>query len=216
MIRLFKKARDPVSSFTHMLGAVLSFIGLIVMIIHMIKVPTNVLTIVSCVVFCLSLIALYCASGFYHYSNANQEVVNKLRKLDHAMIYVLIAGSYTPILLIIFDYPKWVLFGLAIWAVAFIGIIIKMCWMGAPRWLTSLIYILMGWAIMVDLPALKSMDKGAFSLLLAGGIFYTIGGVMYALKMPNFSKSFGFHETFHIMIMLGSLCHFLMVFKYVL
>lgn len=216
MINLFKKARDPVSSFTHIFGAILSAIGLLFVVVHVIKVPTETSRVVTTILFCLSLIALYLSSGIYHFSNAKDTVIKTLRKLDHSMIYVLIAGSYTPILLKIFDAPKSTIFISVIWAIAIIGIIINMFWINAPRWLTSLIYIMMGWAIAVDFPALKNLEKGALWLLFLGGVSYTIGGVIYAIKKPNFSPSFGFHETFHIMCLIGSLLHYLMVYRYVL
>jgi len=216
MVKLFKNARDPVSSFTHMFGAVLSIIGLLFVAVHAIIVPTQAVTLVSCLLFCTSLIALYFSSGFYHFSNGKQKVINILRKLDHAMIYVLIAGTYTPVLLKIFDYPKSIIFMSVIWGIAFTGIIIKMFWISAPRWLTTLIYILMGWAIAVDFNALASLETGAILLLFFGGMSYTVGGIMYVFKKPNFSSDFGFHETFHITCLIGSLLHYLMVYLYVL
>lgn len=215
MPSIFRKARDPISSYTHILGALLSAFGLLLMIFRLVTMSSTVVTAVSCILFCLSLIALYSASGFYHFSTSSEKVIKVLRKLDHAMIYVLIAGSYTPVLLKVLPPPKSYIFTIVIWAVALSGIIMKLFWINAPRWLTSSLYILMGWAIVIDFSALVQFDMGAMILLLIGGICYTVGGVIYAFKWPNFSKSFGFHEFFHIFCMLGSFFHFIMVFLYV-
>lgn len=216
MPRLFQKARDPVSSYTHFLGAALSALGLVVMAVHLFLSPGESMTVVvSCMLFCLSLIALYCASGFYHYSNAPAQVIVVLRKLDHAMIYVLIAGSYTPLLLNLLPRPGNVIFTVSIWGIALAGIVMKLCWITAPRWLGTSLYILMGWAIVVDIPALASVPPMGIFLLVAGGLSYTIGGVIYALKRPNLSFGFGFHELFHVFVLVGSLLHYVMIFFYI-
>lgn len=173
------------------------------------------LTVISSILFCLSLIALYCASSIYHFSNANAQVLLVLRKLDHAMIYVLIAGSYTPLLLTLLPRPNNIIFTTVMWVIALAGITMKLCWITAPRWLGTTLYILMGWAIVVDLPALGAMPAVGVGLLVAGGLAYTIGGVIYMIKHPNFSPSFGFHELFHIFVILGSVCHYFMVLFYI-
>lgn len=214
MPSIFKKARDPISSYSHFIGAGLSVLGLAVMVIHLLLTGSNAVTAVSSLLFCLSLIALYCASGIYHFAHSSPKVLLILRKLDHAMIYVLIAGSYTPVLLALLPHPKGAIFVGAIWGIAAIGILMKLCWFNAPRWLGTLLYLLMGWAIVVDLPALQGLYAPAMKLLAAGGILYTIGGIIYMLKWPNFSKEFGFHELFHIFVILGSVCHYFMVLMY--
>lgn len=216
MPRLFQKARDPISSYTHFLGAALSVLGLVAMAANLFLSPgVPMMVVVSCMLFCLSLIALYSASGFYHYSNAPAQVLVVLRKLDHAMIYVLIAGSYTPLLLNLLPRPGNVIFTVSIWGIALAGIVMKLCWITAPRWLGTSLYILMGWAIVVDIPALASVPAVGIVLLVAGGLSYTIGGVIYALKRPNLSIGFGFHELFHIFVLVGSLLHYIMVFFYI-
>lgn len=216
MPRIFQKARDPFSSYSHFLGAVLSVAGLVIMIFRLSFSPdASVLTIVSSILFCLSLIALYCASGTYHFSMAPANILLILRKLDHAMIYVLIAGSYTPLLLTLLPYPNNIIFTSAMWLIAAAGILMKLCWINAPRWLGTSLYIIMGWAILVDLPALGALPPAAVFLLAAGGISYTIGGVIYMIKHPNISPSFGFHELFHVFVVIGSVCHYLMVLFYI-
>lgn len=215
MPTIFQKARDPFSSYSHFVGAFLSLIGLVVMAVHFSIQSIPVLTVVSCLLFCCSLIALYCASGIYHFAKASEKVLLLLRKLDHAMIYVLIAGSYTPLLLSLLPRPKGAIFTCAIWAIAAGGIVMKLFWMNAPRWLGTSLYILMGWAILVDAPALTRLSTPAMTLLATGGILYTIGGIIYAVKHPNLSPSFGFHELFHVFVILGSICHYFMVFFFI-
>ncbi|MCI8648867.1 MAG: hemolysin III family protein [Anaerotruncus sp.] len=216
MPKFFQMARDPISSYTHFLGAALSLLGMAVMSVQLLlDANANLTTVISSLLFCLSLIALYSASGIYHFSRASAKVIAILRKLDHAMIYVLIAGSYTPLLLRLLPTPNNWLFTGGIWAAALLGITIKLCWMNAPRWLGTSLYILMGWAILIDLSALGALPAAAITLLAGGGVLYTIGGVIYMCKLPNFSPSFGFHELFHIFVLAGSLCHYLMVLFYI-
>ncbi|MGI5967848.1 MULTISPECIES: PAQR family membrane homeostasis protein TrhA [Anaerotruncus] len=216
MPRIFLRARDPISSYSHFIGAGLSLVGLIVMAVHLaLKPAPTPQLVISCLLFCLSLIALYCASGIYHFSMASEKVLLVLRKLDHAMIYVLIAGTYTPLLLNLLPKPGNVIFTTVMWGIAAAGIGMKLLWMNAPRWLGTTLYILMGWAIVVDLPALGQLPVFGIVLLVAGGLSYTAGGIIYMVKHPNFSDRFGFHEFFHLFVILGSLCHYFMVLLYI-
>lgn len=215
MPAFFQKARDPISSYSHFIGAGLSLVGLFGMALRFIVEDRTLVTVLSSLLFCISLIALYSASGIYHFSQAGAKAIRILRKLDHAMIYVLIAGSYTPILLFILPLEKGIPFTMMIWAVALAGILFKLCWINAPRWLGTLLYLAMGWAILIDPGALTNLSGPALFLLAAGGIFYTIGGTIYLFKYPNLSPSFGFHEIFHIFVVLGSICHYFMVFFFI-
>ena len=175
----------------------------------------------SFIVFIVSMILLYGASTMYHSFNINDRVNKILKKLDHAMIFVLIAGSYTPICLIVL--PKNIglpLLGL-IWLIAALGIIFKMFWVTCPLWLSSVMYIAMGWlCVLAFSPLIKNLAGAAFTWLLAGGIIYTIGGVIYAIKTPKIKafnerhRYFGTHEIFHLFVMGGSICHFILVFEY--
>ena len=215
MPAFFQKARDPISSYSHFIGAGLSLVGLFGMALRFIVEDRTLVTVLSSLLFCISLIALYSASGIYHFSQAGAKAIRILRKLDHAMIYMLIAGSYTPILLFILPPEKGIPFTMMIWAVALAGILFKLCWINAPRWLGTLLYLAMGWAILIDPGALTNLSGPALFLLAAGGIFYTIGGTIYLFKYPNLSPSFGFHEIFHIFVVLGSICHYFMVFFFI-
>lgn len=210
------KAREPISSLTHLYGIVFSAVATVLLILKATiwSVPSWS-NLVAVILFGCSLIALYTASTVYHYYTGSSKTLKVLRKLDHAMIYVLIAGTYTPILLKFLPAPKGYLFTAAIWACAIAGITIKLCWFTAPRWLQTALYIAMGWAILFDVSALMAMAPLAVGLLAAGGISYTVGGIIYILKKPNFSEMFGFHELFHIFVLLGSIFHVVMIFLFV-
>lgn len=216
MSRYMMKARDPISSLTHLIGAIFFAVATILLICKtVIWSEWSVKVLVGVILFGGSLVALYTASSVYHFFNGSQNTLLVLRKLDHAMIYVLIAGTYTPILLrYLAGLESW-FFTIAMWVCAVIGILIKLCWFSAPRWLQTVLYIVMGWAILFDISIFQSMTGVAVFLLAAGGISYTVGGVIYMLKKPNLSKQFGFHELFHIFVLMGSLFHFLMIFFYV-
>lgn len=210
------KAREPISSLTHLYGIIFSAVATVLLILKATiwSVPSWS-NLVAVILFGCSLIALYTASTVYHYYTGSSETLKVLRKLDHAMIYVLIAGTYTPILLKFLPAPKGYWFTAAIWACAIAGIAIKLCWFTAPRWLQTVLYIAMGWAILFDVSALMAMTPFAAALLAAGGISYTVGGIIYILKKPNFSEMFGFHELFHIFVLLGSVFHVVMIFLFV-
>ncbi len=216
MPTFFWKAKDPISSYTHFLGAVFSVIGAVLLVIKSAANPANnLLHMLSVVVFAISLIALYSASSIYHFVNLSEAANFRLRKLDHSMIFVLIAGTYTPLIYNLFSQPMATYFTVAMWVVALIGTLLKVFFFKAPRWLSTVLYIAMGWAIVVDLPAVAALGPMGIALLVAGGIAYTVGGIIYMIKKPNFSKEFGFHEFFHVFVLLGSLCHFLCIYFFV-
>ena len=211
--------KELVSAYTHLAGAVLAVIGFILMIIKALNIGKLEVEI-SILVFGLSLILLYLMSTTYHMVDPSYIKEKKiLRKLDHIMIFVLIAGTYTPICLINL---KDMLIGnvllIVVWAVALIGLFIKLFWINAPRWIATSLYILMGWTVIfVIKPVVANLNGGAIFWLLCGGISYTLGGIIYGLKKPNLTfKNFGFHELFHIFILLGSACHFIMVYFYII
>ena len=214
---MLSKFREPVSSLTHLVGAFLSAIGLILLIKYSLD-NSNAYNTIILGVFGISSILLYSASSTYHKSISSKKVIKVLRRVDHSMIYVLIAGTYTPICLIALKGAMGTFLFLGIWILALIGIVLKIVWFNAPRWLYTGFYILMGWiSIIAVVPIIKAISLGGFMWLLAGGLFYTIGGVIYATKRPRINlKLFGFHEIFHIFIMLGSLCHYILMFKYIM
>lgn len=216
MPRIFQKARDPFSCYSHFLGAVGSVIGLFLMLSHAVRQYAGAMTMVSVSLFCLSLTALYTASAVYHYALAGEQTLRLLKKLDHSMIYILIAGSYTPIVLRYLKAPDSYLFLAVIWGIALFGIAVKLLWIDAPRLLGTILYLLMGWAVLFRLDVVLSMATPAIVLLALGGLSYTIGGVIYILKKPNCSPLIGFHELFHLFVLAGSLAHYLVVYWFVL
>ena len=211
------KMREPVSGLTHLIGAVLSAIGLVLMIYYAVSKGT-VWHIVSFSIFGGSLILLYTASTLYHLLNISEKGVRVLRKIDHMMIYVLIAGTYTPICLIPLRGGWGYSILITIWGIAITGIIMKLLWFDAPRWLYTLFYLIMGWLIVIALwPIAKTIPIAGVLWLIAGGLLYSIGAVIYGTKWPRLkSKVFGFHEIFHLFVLYGSFCHFWLMFRYLL
>lgn len=215
------KVRDLVSGLTHCIGAGLSLIGLVVLIVFA-SIWGDAYDIVSFTIFGTSLFLLYLFSTLYHWLNISEKGIRVFKKFDHMMIYVLIAATYTPVCLGPLRGPwGWSIFGV-IWGIAVLGIILTAVWIKAPRWLTTSIYIAMGWVVLIAIYPLVQAFKAAgllYSLwwLVAGGLFYTIGGLIYGLKWPKIqTKHWGFHEIFHIFVMLGSACHFWFILIYVL
>ncbi len=206
------KLKDPVSALTHFLGAVLSVVGLVFLIIK--ATDYSIWHLVSLTTFGISLILLYSASTVYHAVITSKKWEKVLRKIDHMMIFVLIAGSYTPICLLALRGPLgWSLFG-SIWGLAIGGIIMKAVWMSAPRWLSTLIYLVMGWLLAIAfVPFSRAVSVAGVGLLLGGGFFYSTGAIIYGIKWPNL-KFFGFHEIFHLFILGGSALHFWMMYQY--
>lgn len=211
------KLREPVSGITHLIGAVLSAVGLVLMVYYASVIGT-IWHIVSFSIFGGSLILLYTASTLYHLLCISDKGVRVLRKIDHMMIYVLIAGTYTPICLVPLRGSWGYSLLVTIWGIAITGIIMKLLWFDAPRWLYTLFYLVMGWLVVVAFwPMLKTIPAAGIAWMVAGGILYSIGAVIYGTKWPRInSKLFGFHEIFHLFVMYGSLCHFWMMFRYVL
>lgn len=214
---MFSKFRDPVSGLTHLFGVLASIVGLIVLVNISLQLR-NIRYLVASIVFGTSLILLYSASSIYHLTYASQKVIKVLRRIDHSMIYVLIAGSYTPICLISLRGKVGYSIFAIIWVLAILGIFIKNFWFSAPRWLSTSFYIAMGWLVVVAFyPLSKVMPLLGVMWLFTGGVLYTVGGIIYALKIPKMSnKYFGFHEIFHVFVMLGSLSHYWFVLKYII
>ena len=216
LYQYFLKGRDPISSMTHFIGAVCSVVLTLLMLfvgifIRHLSLGTNL----SLLIFGLSLIALYSASAYYHFIQTTPEREARVRKVDHAMIYVLIAGTYTPLCLYFMPPGHGLAFISIMWAIALVGIVVKIFWMSAPRWFSTAIYLLMGWAIIFDLKAFQGVPLACLALIAAGGIAYSVGAVMYIFKKPNPFPMLGFHELFHLFILLGSFLHFLAVFIFI-
>ena len=210
-----RKLTDPGSAITHFIAMVLAMLGAAPLLIKAARVP-DVLHVIALAIFILSMILLYAASTVYHSLDVSEIVNKRLRKLDHMMIFVLIAGSYTPVCLIVLQGKTGTILCALVWAVALIGILIKALWITCPKWFSSLIYIGMGWLCVLAFSQIfHALSRPAFGWLLAGGIIYTLGGIIYALKLPIFNarhKNFGTHEIFHLFVMAGSFCHFIVMY----
>lgn len=210
--------REPVNGFTHLAGAILSFVGLLALVIKTTITSPSIVNIAAVIIFGISMILLYSASATYHLVVSSDRVIKFLRKLDHSMIFILIAGSYTPFCLIALKgVHGWTLFSI-ISTIAIAGVLFKMLWFKCPRWISTSIYIGMGWmALFIISPLYSAISPRGVFFLALGGLFYTIGGVIYGIKPKCLKfKYLGYHEIFHIFVLLGSLTHFFCVFNYVI
>lgn len=206
----FQHLRQPFNGLSHLIGAVLSLFGLIYL---MIRGWGNSTKEISYLIYGISLLLLFSASAAYHLINASERPMLILRKLDHTAIYLLIAGTYTPICLLFFE-GFWRIGLLSIiWGMGLAGIIVKLFVIKAPRWVTAGIYLVMGWmCVMAAGELVRAMPAGALTWLLIGGLFYTLGAVIYITKKLDFKPDvFGFHEVWHIFVMLGAASHFILI-----
>lgn len=210
--------REPFNGLSHLIGAILGVFALIAMMVKGVMEDASSLTITALVLFGVSIILLYASSATYHIVIAKDRVIHMLRRLDHSMIYLLIAGTYAPFCLIALKGTTgYVLFSI-ISILAISGILFKMIWFNCPRWVSTILYIGMGWIIVfLASPLAEVLGSEGLFYLIIGGVFYTIGGIIYGVK-PNipFIKRLGFHEIFHIFILLGTISHFVCVFTYVI
>ena len=210
--------REPGSAITHFIAMMLTvFAAAPLLVKSALSDTANMLPAMT--IFILSMVLLYGASATYHSLNIGGRALRIFRKVDHMMIFVLIAGSYTPVCLIVLGGRMGYTLFAVVWGIAIAGMLLKACWVTCPKWFSSVIYIAMGWVcVFVFGPLWNTLPHNAFLWLLAGGIIYTIGGVIYALKLPLFNSRhtfFGSHEIFHLFVMGGSLCHFIFMYHYV-
>lgn len=203
--------KDYYSALTHGIGCIASIIAMPILLMIATYYHSSKLLIIGLVIYMCSMILLYGASTTYHTLDLDWHKVLVLKRIDHMSIFVLIAGTYTPICLsVLKDHGGYLLLAI-VWSIAILGMVFKLFWVTCPKFLSSIMYTAMGWACLMVLPALLNvLPMIPFMLLLWGGIFYSVGAIIYAIKKPlTKSKSFGNHEIFHIFVMLGSLCHFL-------
>ncbi|BDQ37399.1 hemolysin III [Pseudodesulfovibrio nedwellii] len=213
---MLSSLRDPVSGLTHCIAAMLAILGTVLLILRSVS-PAMPWHIVTFSIFGGGMILLYTASTLYHWLPVSDYWVRFLRRVDHSMIFFYIAATYTPICLIpLRGAWGWSIFGV-IWGLAASGIIMKIFWMNAPRWLSTGIYLAMGWLVLVGIyPLYQSMSGTALAWLAGGGVVYSIGAVVYAIKWPDpLPHVFGFHEIFHLFVIGGSACHFILMYWYV-
>ncbi len=206
----YSPLEEKVNIGSHAFGFISSIIALALLIIKSSKTE-NVLIIVSSIIFGLSLIVLYAASTLYHRAKS-PELRNRLRIFDHAAIYVLIAGTYTPFVLITLQgVIGWAIFGIS-WGIALTGIILKLFYTGRFSTLSTIMYVGMGWIIVFAIkPLINNLSTEGLLWLSAGGVAYTLGAVIYSIKKIKFN-----HATFHLLVLIGSFCHFMSIYLYVI
>ncbi len=214
---MLQKIREPGSAITHFIGVVFSAAIAVPLIARAAK--TSAYNAAAMAIFAISMLLLYTASTTYHSINFSAGVIKVFRKIDHMMIFVLIAGSYTPICLIVLKGTTGVIMLCTVWGIAIAGMLFKAFWITCPKWVSSVLYIGMGWTcVFAFVPLLALLPTFAFAWLIGGGILYTTGGVIYALKLPIFNSRhsrFGSHEIFHLFVLAGSFCHFIFMYAYV-
>lgn len=207
--------REPINALTHIAGAFASLVGLILLVVFA-SIYAEAWHIVSFSIFGATLLMMYTASSLYHAMNLSEKGIANMRRIDHVMIFLLIAGTYTPFCLVpLRGAWGWTLFGL-VWSMALIGIVLKIFFMNIPRWISTAIYLVMGWLCVAAIyPLSKTLETASLIWLITGGVFYSVGAVIYGLKRPNPYPNFlGFHEIWHLFVLAGSFCHFWSVFRY--
>ncbi|MBQ3089723.1 MAG: hemolysin III family protein [Oscillospiraceae bacterium] len=212
------RVRDPLSALSHFAGFLLALIGTFPLLTKAAWTGCTVGEMLSLCAFMAGMIALYGASAAYHTFDLEERGRLRLKRLDHTMIYALIVGSYLPVCV----FSIWDVGGrelaVGVSLVAVLGICFSLFWINCPKWLSSAVYLLLGWMSVSALPQLVTyLPRGALVLLVTGGVLYTIGGVIYALKLPGLKErfpGFGEHELFHLFVLGGTACHYAMVFHY--
>lgn len=213
--QMLSKFREPVSGLTHLGGAIAAIIGEIALLI---VAWSDKAEVVSILVYGLCLITLFSASATYHLVRANSNIIQILRKFDHSAIYLLIAGTYTPFCVLAFrGFFHWGMLAI-VWSFALVGIVVKICYVKAPRWLNAAIYVVMGWlgiSAANQIPLV--LPTSSIVWLILGGVIYTIGAVVYTTKIFSFlPEKFGFHEVWHIFVLLAAAAHFIAVMTLVI
>lgn len=211
--------REPVNAITHYIAMLLSLFAAAPLLVKA-EISRMPFAITAMGIFITAMILLYMASSVYHALNVKGKVLKIFQKLDHMMIFALIAGTYTPICVLVLGGRTGTVLLALVWGIAIAGMLLKAFWITCPKWFSSIIYIAMGWVCLLVFPALlDKLSAAAFGWLLAGGIFYTVGGVVYALKRKSFRgmhQYFGNHEIFHLFVMAGSFCHFVVMYCFVI
>ena len=210
-----KTMREPVNTWTHFITFLAGIVGLVFLIISS---HGDTAKLITMTIYGLSIIMLYGASTMYHWAETSPERQFTLRKLDHMSIFILIAGTYTPVFYYGLDGTwRWVMLSV-IWGLALMGMVLKMFFTGTARSVSTAIYIALGWMVLVPLfKLIRSLPTGAMVFMFLGGVAYTTGGIIYATKSLKFlPEKLGFHEVFHIFISLGSILHFVMIVRYII
>ncbi|WP_457554221.1 PAQR family membrane homeostasis protein TrhA [Desulfobacula sp.] len=215
MYSCIKIFREPVNTISHMAGAFASVVGLTLLVVFA-AIRADAWHVVSFAIFGATLVLMFTASFLYHGLNISQKALLVFRRIDHIMIFMVIAGSYTPICLVPLRGPwGWSIFG-TVWGIAIVGMGLKIFAMNVPRWISTMIYLIMGWLCVIAVyPLVKILTTAGLFWLALGGLSYSLGAIVYSIRKPNpFPGVFGFHEIWHLFVLLGSSCHFWLVFKH--
>ncbi len=214
MSKFIFPVREPFNAYSHLVGAIGALVLLVYLIVNSSEDPGA--SRISFIVYGITVFLMFASSSIYHAVNVTFETEERFRMIDHIMIYLVIAGTYTPICTIVLEgnWRLWMLIG--IWSFALIGIIKKVFWMSAPRWFSTVLYLLMGWVSVIIFPNLWDQLPHMFSYWIAiGGLFYTIGAIIYGIKKPDpFPEVFGFHEIWHLFVLGGAFSHFWAIYKF--
>lgn len=206
--------REPFSTYSHLIGALISIVWTVLLLVNAYESPLSYT--VSFWIYGITVFLMFFSSAVYHAINVTFKTEEFYRLLDHIMIYLVIAGSYTPLSVIVLD-GNW-RFGmlLGVWLFALAGILKKIFWLNAPRWFSTGLYLLMGWVAVIIFPQMWELLPKGFSLwIVAGGLFYSVGAIIYALEKPDpFPPQFGFHELWHLFVLGGAFSHFWAIYKY--
>ncbi len=206
--------REPFSGFSHLLGAFLALVALAYMLSHLPEHNTGAY-LISYLSFGLSMFVMFFASAVYHLADVNEEKVRQLKRIDHMAIFLMIAGSYTPFILLGLERSLGLKMFAIIWGIAIFGILVKIFWLHAPRWLSTVLYLGMGWvSILVYEPLSTGLPTQATQWLVYGGVAYTLGAVVYACKWPNLHVKFDFHDFWHLFVLAGASAHFVSIGLY--
>ncbi len=214
---LFNLENEPMSGLTHFIGFLFALAGLVLLTVFA-SLQGNVWHVVSFSIFGTSMVLLYAASSAYHFVPITSRVKSLMQRIDQSMVYVLIAGTYTPLALVTLRGPwGWSLFGV-IWGLALVGVVLRIFNIVVPKSISLGLYLVMGWlALIFIFPLKQHLSSVALFLLFLGGIFYTLGSIAFAFGHITFyPKWFGMHEVFHIFVMCGTAAHFCLIFGYLL
>lgn len=211
------RLREPFNGLSHAVGALLA-VAALWYLVRSAAALNKPIHVVAFAIYGTSLVLLYTSSALYHLLPVSERTVTMLRRVDHIMIYVLIAGTYTPLCWIVLPASWGKVMLVLIWALAAAGILFTTLWLNAPRWIATSVYVLMGWtALIAVVPLVETLSTTGLAWLAAGGAFYTGGAIMYGIKKPNpCPGTLGFHELWHLMVIAGSFCHFMMMVSSVL
>src|SRR5262245_27648855 len=207
-----RRFREPVSGFSHLAGAGLAAIGLIGLLIGTADAPSKLIPVM---VYGISLVLVYCASSALHLAQGSERTILWLQRIDHASIYLLIAGTYTPFCALLLTGTGRSAMLILIWALAAVGAIYKLLFLKKDNLISTLGYIGMGWIGLLLVPTVGPiLPLGAIALLLAGGVIYTLGAVIFATRWPNLHRHFTFHDLWHLFVLGGSALHFIAITHY--